>query len=357
MPEGAPRLVDVQGAIVATQGDPAATLRDLVDSTDTVNGNVQVSIEELVRIRDATEGLLTIPEIDIPAEGQLTWPARLAYLLEQSLARETATSNILAAVLLRLNGPDQTQQGTPTGIVSITERLDQLVAGSSSGLAQEQLDAMVFVGTRLTDLINAQAAQHAQLLTVLGGLQATLAIVADCVCPDVPLPDPEPPLCLPSAPARVVSWAASEITAIGSVGYQLFAPFFGDPPAGGGIQSDGRGNTGGRHYYRNAESGPQSITVGYNQPDLPTGSKLLVRNVTLTANDEAPEENPFVTSQYITTDIVGPGCVAFNTNGVDDFGLFAGDVVIEVMLAIPAASVGGTYTGRGFWLAPGGIGS
>lgn len=357
MPEGAPRLVDVQAAVAATQGDPPATLRDLVDSTDTVNGNVQVSIEELTRIRDATEGLLTIPEIDIPAEGQLTWPARLAYLLEQSLARETAASNILAAVLLRLNGPDQTPQGVPTGIIGITDRLDQLVAGSSAGLAQEQLDATVFVGTRLTDLIDQQQAQHAQLLTVLGGLQQTLAIVAECVCPDAPPPLPDPPLCLPNSPARVRSWTVSEITAIGSVGYQLYAPFFGDPPDGGGIMSDGRGESAARHYYRNAETGPQSITVGYNQADLPAGSKLLVRNVTLTTNGEVPELNPFSTSQYITTDIVGPGCVAFNTNGVDDFGLFAGDVVIEVMLAIPAASAPGTYTARGFWLAPGGIGS
>lgn len=347
MPEGAPRLEDVRAAVEALQGSPVATLQDLLSALGDVNDNVQVSVGELQRIVTATEGALTIPEVEVPPEGQTTYPARYVYLLEQALARQTAISNIAAAVLLRLNGPDQTGAGVPTGIVSITDRLDAI----GSGLT-EVLDQTTFVGTRLTDIYNRMAVQQGQTLTVLGGISTLLSTLVGCACGGGGETEQPAPSCLPDTGARVVSWADGGTVETGGSVYNLWYPNFGPDLSAFNIAlfADGSGE---RVLYRHSSTGSFGLTLGSSAPPLPAGSKLWVRNITLSSPPESSFDSWGSFAVEESEPPATPWCDAWLTSGVDPGGIAEGDVIVEFALAIPVGAGVGAYTSPNWFLAPG----
>lgn len=342
MPENAPRLEDVRAAIEALSGDPVATLRDLVGEVSDTTVAVDTLGTTLEALRLLVDGLLNIPEAELPATGQLKYPEFVADYLPSISTKLTGMTSQLNAVIARLNGPDSAGGGNFTGITSITNRLTN-IQGTVFNVEQgiELIAATVFAGTRLTDIFDRMAEQHTALMAQLGTMTTELTRLADCACGTEP-PPPAIPSCMPPGAVRQTGWIRDPNPAVLSSinGYILHPTFDTAELLAAGIIWDTAGDPL-RGFAKVVGSGAQVISVGWNtQSDIGFGAAVVVRNFTSATTANVLVGQPLLTSPFDVFEAFPGGlCETFDTFDIGTTNVQAGDKVVTFGLFVPDTTV------------------
>jgi hypothetical protein len=326
----------VRAAIVALGGDPAATLRDLVTEQSDTTVAVDTVGTTLEAVRVLVDGLLNIPEAELPASGQLRYPEFIADLLPLISSRLNAVKLATERAQVLLYGPDLSTGGLETGITSITTRLDALIAAGPGAIdLTELIDATVFNGTRLTDIYNRLGTQHAESLAKLTVIANEITRLAQCTCGD-PVPvSPEVPVCMDAAPLRVSGWSDGGAFTLAGAPGTLYYPNWSGVGADFGLVNQG-GGTEGRFLIKAIGSGFNTVQWGLTFPTAIAGSAVLVTVLTATGDANTVLSTPFTSGIFDTFEAFPGGiCNTFVTFDIGLSSVAAGDVVGELVLFIP----------------------